>query len=281
MRNGVFVEYYTNKKSCKKFQNIIELCNFYFTHIYIISNRIITLNMNEITNKLTNDDLDPSGIYYIEVINNNIKYYSVKLNLNNDDDDINCHRKNVHVDYININLDNNYNKNNLNNEIYNNLQIFYKNNKTCKKSSVAVIDLDETIIDSECNIKLDNLHVYLTILNKVFDKVILWSHGCNSHVNHCFSTNLLEYKPYFCSILSKSSKSECKNKGIGFILKHLNLNYDICELKSTILIDDQKTNYNKDYDFFIHAPSSKKYFNERMWKMLIQVKNLAFKNIKF
>ena len=267
------------------FKKLIDVCQEFFSHIYLVSRNVIKyLDDVEIIHVPCNKTFDHPGIYYINKINNNIKCYSLKLNVNKDkcniEEDETFH---VHVTYKHINLNKTFNFKNFKAELQMNLSLFFRTRKISVKqsSSVAVLDLDDTIIDEKGEIIIENLGEYLTILKSLFGYIMLWSHGCQEHVNHIFKNSLAPYKSYFNLIVARSSSFQTKNKGISLVLQYLNTKEGILELDSTILIDDQPFNYNNDYDYFLHVPNKNKCHSERMWKLLIEVKKEMSQKLKF
>lgn len=215
---------------------------------------------------VNNKNGDPPGIYNISYINNSVKHYSLKLNINKESDE----SYNVHVDYLDITLNGSFNYEQYESDIQFKINIFHQH-KPCKIASVAVVDLDDTLINENCEILIENLNNYLIIMKRFFDYIIIWSHGNQSHVNYAFNSVLAPYKKYFSDIIARSSQFKSNNKGIGIILRFLNRKYDVCQLSHTMLVDDQSCNYNRDYDYFIHTPCNDRLYNKRMWTMLKEV----------
>ncbi|UBZ25638.1 38K protein [Carcinus maenas nudivirus] len=246
-----------------------------FTHIYILKNLSSQLLKIETLNNNKNDD--PPGLYYINKIYNNIKTYSMLLNLGSFEESNTDSTYNVHVDYLYYKITYQFDKKAFINNIKSQLDGFFRQKiEVNSTTSVAILDLDDTIINKNGDVIIKNLHKYLSTIQSMFDIIILWSHGCQSHVNNTFETTLSDYKIYFKDVMARQSSFKLINKGIGRVLKFLNSRYDICELSSTLLIDDQSCNYNKDYDYFIHVPVYDRLFNVKMWKLLSLIqKNLA------
>lgn len=288
---------------------LLKLCRNYFTNIYLKESPFV--NYNKYDNvKIKNRNSDPPGTYIIQYINNNIKCYSLKLTLTNGtvqdkvtpmeiDDDLNSTLPindnniyqspmneeqdnifNVHVDYKVVKLAKNFNFENLKIDIESKLNSYFKYKPKKSPKSVVVIDLDDTLINKDFEIIIEPLDQYLNVLRQHFDYVVLWSHGCQQHVNHAFSTVMKPYFIYFNDIIAKSASSKIFNKGIGRLLYHLNKKFDVLELNNTLLIDDQLCNYNYDYDFFIHAPHNSDIHSTRMWELLnTTIKKIMKRNI--
>ncbi|QBB28652.1 38K protein [Homarus gammarus nudivirus] len=261
-------------KYLELFHKLLNICKNYFTHIYIVGSNFKLFQT--VTNNRTED---PPGIYNIHHIYNNIKNYSLLLTLKNNDQEDNMSVYNVHVDYMSLLLDDTVDYQNFETMLKFRINIFFKNKNPFEyRKSVAILDLDDTLINKDGEIIIKDLHKYLETIRSLFNIVILWSHGCQSHVNYTFSNTMKPYKNYFTDKLARKSTFQLHNKGIGAILKHLNLTYNVHELDKTLLIDDQQLNYNKDYDYFIHVPKYSEYFSNRMWTLLDEVNKDMIKN---
>lgn len=263
-----------------QFLKIITTCMQYFTHVYVMGDGVMKLKLDNMKRVKNNKNNDPPGLYCIDTLYKNIKFYSLKLNVNLSAEEHKLDKTyNVHVDYIHVKLTKNYKIKNLETEMTLYIKMFFQHENELQPS-LAVVDLDDTLINREGDILVTNLKQYLRMLNSLFDFVILWSHGCQNHVNFIFETVMAPYKPYFKEILARNSTFEIHNKGLGCMLKYMNIKHGICELNYTLLIDDQSENYNRDYDFFIHAPTvtTQEKHSERMWILLNELRhNLMIK----
>ncbi|UVX94914.1 38K protein [Callinectes sapidus nudivirus] len=263
MKKIIFIKNLENTKWTKK---ILNVCSSIFTHVYIVDPEF-KIQLQSIIFAENNKNEDSPGIYNINIVYNNIKNYSLMLNMNGESNYDETY--NTHVDYLNYPISKNFNLSHFMNNLKFRINVFFnRNNITEINKSVAVIDLDDTLIDKEGDIIIKHLHKYLTNIKSIFDIIILWSHGCQNHVNHIFENSMAPYRSYFDIIIAKQSSNKTYNKGIGKVLKTLNVNYGICNLSTTLLIDDQSTNFNKDYDYFVHVPKYSKVFNKRMWRFL-------------
>lgn len=152
--------------------------------------------------------------------------------------------------------------------------------------SVIVFDLDDTLIHEDDNTTTTNtnnniinndttslnkdIHEIKTYKNRkiefvdivkivnfarcIFDKVILWSHGTTKHVYKML--NLGKYTNVFDLIISRDNAMPtdiCPNKGIGFVLKQMNIHFKTTRITKACLVDNEISNFNNDYDFFIHV----------------------------
>lgn len=278
MSKLVFLWFGKDYVSADDFKKLVVMCNSYFTHVYISMN--VYFRDNCLDTITTDDDTlvirkasynqnnDSNGLYFIEFLNNNVKSYSMKINITDKWDAKLDETNNIHVNYYHLDLTKKIDFDLVNNEILFNLLTFF--DKSCSQThkSVAIVDLDDTLIDKDGEIIIQNLNQYLHILRTMFDYVILWSHGSIGHVNHVFNKNLAPFKKSFSDVIARTSSFFCMNKGIGTVLRHLNQKFSICSLSHTLLIDDQSKNYKYDYDYFIHAPNIPVIHNERMWAML-------------
>lgn len=264
---------------------LLKETSFYFTHIYV---RNITFPYSDIIHLECNRPNDAPGIYTIDYVNANIKTYSMNLTVKTrvcssetgeqmEDEDESW--QNTHVDYKTVVLCNNYNYDWLKADIEARLRCFFRNSKfgTLKKS-IAVLDLDDTLIDEKYDLIIDNLDQYLMQLKKVYDYIVLWSYGCQQHVNVATSTTLRPYLKFFDCVIARGMSKTTHKKGIGKLLAHLNAKLGVIELGHTLLVDDQKCNYNWDYDYFLHAPSHSKHHSSRMWTLLFEMMQTIVKN---
>ena len=240
---------------------IVKACTDLFDKVYLLGGEPLTSNHLN----------DPDGVYTIEKISNSVKYYSLYLNINGPED---FEQSDVHVDYLNYKVDKYFKVKQLKDVIQYKLDIFFPKNCPISRTeakSVAVLDLDDTLINSTGEIIINNLHQYLERLRQHFTYIVLWSHGCQRHVNHIFQNNMAPYVQYFNLIITRNSVCQKSKKGIGYILKQLNLKFQTTSLSTTLLIDDQFCNYNSDYDYFIHTPHITKNFSCIMYTLLEKV----------
>ena len=139
------------------------------------------------------------------------------------------------------------------------------NNKD-KVASVAVVDLDDTIINKDYKVIIDLK--YFTNLKKYFDYVILWSYGDDNHVQYAIHHCNLNFFNY---VLSKRKHETTYNKSLNQILLFLNKMKGVVKFSKTLLIDDQETNYNNDYDIFFNVPTDITQYQtefDNLYKML-------------
>ncbi|AII15847.1 38K protein [Penaeus monodon nudivirus] len=269
MKNGVFI----NCKYAEVIPNdvmvrFISICYNKFTHVYVVSGCDYKQVFKLGHIRPYNSDDDAPGLYFIKEINNNIRYYSILLNVN----DFKCQTQNynIHVDFKYISIDKNFNEESFINDVDFYINSFYGKKKKLTKKSIVVIDLDDTIINRDGDIIIENFKEYFNIIKRTFDLVVLWSHGCQRHVNHILENALSAYRYEFDMIIVRNSALQVSNKGIGFMLKQANVRFNVEEFTQSLLIDDQSCNYLYDYDYFIHVPKGLSYnrYNKQMWKML-------------
>lgn len=110
--------------------------------------------------------------------------------------------------------------------------------------SVAVLDLDQTLITDSGDNFLNNYEHVLASARQNYDRVVLWSHGDPLHVDTYVSRMSFE----FDLVLSRDKNNEpnCKN------LLHL---YNYFEpgvrIKYATLVDDTPSNWSPEYDSMI------------------------------
>lgn len=259
MKSLAFISIHDSDINKQKFTQILRFIINNYSLVYILKNendycKNVFKNIGFITKfKNTNDDESNSKIIIIEKINPLIKYYSHRIFINGDGEDEK--KLNIHVDYSNFFIDKKTQISNINDVILKKLHTFSSNLNIFKnKSSVLVMDLDNTIIDRDSNLLFDEIGEVLRKLTNHFDYFVLWSHGCSRHVNNCISTVLKETSLKFDLIISKMSHMEPYNKGFGYVFKLLNSKFGICNVSYCALIDDQASNYIGDYDHFLQVP---------------------------
>lgn len=119
------------------------------------------------------------------------------------------------------------------------------------KKSVIVFDLDETIIDEHYNLVCKNVDNTVNASRAIFDLVVLWSHGNAKHVKRALKTRNL----HFDMVLTRgATQTHCSNKGLGYVLKCLNENFDVGYISHSCLVDDTMENFKNDYNIFILVP---------------------------
>lgn len=116
-----------------------------------------------------------------------------------------------------------------------------------KEASVAVFDLDETLIDSE-NIWLPGAKKCLDLARRKFDILVLWSHGSNLHVDE----NMCQINHKFDLVLSNRCRDDQSPKN----LLHLYNYFPNVTFVNAVLIDDSLFNYTPEYNTFI-VPTEK------------------------
>ena len=136
------------------------------------------------------------------------------------------------------------------NEALNIYNIVNAKKDVIKDANIAVFDLDDTIIDKDGKIIINDLHSELTTLRSYFDFIILWSHGNDCHVR--YHTNKIKFK--FDLVLCRDEI--VKYKGTGKVFKELFYKYGVVSLKNTLLVDDLSENSAEDYDYIIIADKS-------------------------
>jgi hypothetical protein len=118
-----------------------------------------------------------------------------------------------------------------------------------KLVSVCVIDMDDVLIDETSRL-YDGASDFIKIINSMFDKVILWSHGSLLHVDE-HSNEILKSGGKFDLILGRQETCASKN------LLHLYNTFTQEQIKFAVLIDDTPCNYTPEYNLLI-VPKRKK-----------------------
>lgn len=264
----IFIDFKKNSRLCKNIRNgmlyknmISMLLTFLKTHfhiVYILGNffqKIIKhYKLSQYLVKFSNTKEDysyPTCVIFIKQINSLIGHYSLKIYINNRNKvlETDNRRLNVHVDYLSYgNFWKNYNR--ISKDIYRVHSSFAKNIIETLPKSIIVFDLDETIIDQDYCLVCSYVKELLQESRAIFDYMVLWSHGNTSHVQR--SIKLYEMDKLFDLVLTRGRfQYECFNKGFGLVLKHLNKNHGISNVKYSVLVDDQEDNFNNDYSYYI------------------------------
>lgn len=113
-------------------------------------------------------------------------------------------------------------------------EYFFRGTDTILKS-VAVWDLDDTLIDKDGNVLVE-----AALFNKhcaSFDCNVLWSHGNTQHVEE-HVRKLCQHGIEFDYIISRTEHDTTDKKGGGVLLHYLNQHMNIHGFKELQLIDD-------------------------------------------
>ena len=200
--------------------------------------------------KYTNDvnqHSHPTSVIFIRQITSLMGHYSIKLDITNHPEP-DAQFLNVHVDYLSYkNFWNNYNR--IRMDIHGAHSRYINNIRETLPKSVIVFDLDETIISYDYQFVCSYVEELLIEARDMFDYMVLWSHGNTTHVQRALK--LFNLSKLFDLVLTRGRfQDKCFNKGFGFVLKLLNKNYGISNVKYSVLVDDQEANFNKDYTYF-------------------------------
>jgi hypothetical protein len=119
-----------------------------------------------------------------------------------------------------------------------------------KIASVAVFDLDDTIITPERVIFYEKIFEDLELFREIFDYVVLWTHGTEDYLSA--QLNNLKFK--FDVLIARRRENDSPdipNKGLAAVLRELNATYNVHEISYSILVDDKLSNFNNDYDLML------------------------------
>lgn len=108
-----------------------------------------------------------------------------------------------------------------------------------EKASVAVFDLDSTLINDD-NEKLKSAETILRYAREKFDLLILWSHGDSLHVDE----NVQKFNVKFDLKLSNEIKSHQSAKNLLYLYNF----FKDCYFTTAILVDDTLSNYCPEYN---------------------------------
>jgi hypothetical protein len=172
------------------------------------------------------------------------------------------------VDYLSFDYDYD-NTNNIFSQCSTHFKRFYNNyisinQQMCKDAvNVAVFDFDQTIVDDHL------VPVYPLVYNDIrkfrafFHYIVLWTHGTDDYIFSQF--DVMPFK-FDCVIGRKRSEDNRHNKGLGAILRQLNLQYGVKSINFSVLLDDTPSNFSCDYDAFVHVPIV---IDDRYYKKII------------
>lgn len=121
-----------------------------------------------------------------------------------------------------------------------------------QSGSVVVFDLDDVLIDEKDQLLDSTVLPVLHACSTWFTYCVLWSHGTSRHVADAFRRHKLG--TFFHMTLSKDvlrSKLPDTTKGMGYVLRCLNQKFGLTRVIHSCLVDDQRSNFNDDYDQFI------------------------------
>lgn len=112
-----------------------------------------------------------------------------------------------------------------------------------KLESIIVFDLDETLIDRKCK-KLKFADELLKCARLLYDKVVLYSHGSNLHVDD----NVTKFNSdSFDLVLSNNHCDKVCQKNLLYLYNY----FPNTMFKTATLVDDSLYNWTPEYDKFI------------------------------
>lgn len=165
---------------------------------------------------------------------------------------------------------------NINDIDYNTIYDLTERFKTKLKASVLVFDLDDTIIDKECNLFGDDLPEALNSLKGLYDYIGIWSHGSTNHVFKNIKKIFMEHNIKFDFVITRDDK--VYNKSVIHVLNILNKKFSISELTFSCLVDDKFSNYNYDYSLFVHLTRNPENFTSMSDFIIKNTRKLIFDN---
>jgi hypothetical protein len=123
-------------------------------------------------------------------------------------------------------------------------------------SNVIVFDMDETLITCDLNLFYRDIFKDLQLYRSVFEFIILWTHGTEDYLHETWSKFDTEEFTFDMFMSRRVSIDRTDfNKGLGAVLKQLNVKFGIQKLGFTTLVDDKESNFESDYDVFVHITS--------------------------
>jgi len=148
--------------------------------------------------------------------------------------------------------------NDLANECITFFRQFYSNVRINNRQTVAVFDFDDTLVNEQTQPFYKSLWKDLKLYRDHFDYVILWTHGSENYMADFLRKEEKNINNIFNLIITrKATEHEGKNKGLGAILRKLNINFGVKSISFAILVDNLDTNFINDYDLFWHVDPNK------------------------
>lgn len=102
--------------------------------------------------------------------------------------------------------------------------------------SIVVFDLDDTLVDAN-GVALDGSHEVLRVARRLYDYMVIWSHGSSLHVDEC----LTQFDESFDLVLRRDGNPINKN------LLHLYNYIPNCRFTRALLVDDSVYNWTPEY----------------------------------
>ena len=130
----------------------------------------------------------------------------------------------------------------------------FSDNIIIREKSVFVVDLDQTLIGRNYEL-LFHIKDIADIFKKIkakFDYIVLWTRGCRKHLQN-FLRKYGDYLHFDYTITIDETPS-INFKPISLLLKRLNKERGIENFTRSCLMDDQISNFNYDYKYFIQMP---------------------------
>lgn len=120
--------------------------------------------------------------------------------------------------------------------------------------SIAVFDLDETLIDY--NYKILITKEQLNWFRKNFDFLVLWSHGVRDHVLRGQSNLTATLGVEFDEVICRERNDYGGHKLLSVVTRALSRNYQIKSVTKSLLVDDLSQNSAGDYTVYCKVPST-------------------------
>lgn len=108
-----------------------------------------------------------------------------------------------------------------------------------RTESIIVFDLDETLIDRNCKI-LNDADYVLKCARAIYDRVVLYSHGSNLHVDD----NVTKFNIDFDLVLSNSASDSPCNKNLLYLYNY----FPNTRFSRATLVDDSLYNWTPEYE---------------------------------
>jgi hypothetical protein len=150
------------------------------------------------------------------------------------------------------------------------------------RANIIVFDLDDTLITENGKLFYDKIFDDLKQYRKVFDYMVLWTHGTEDYLHEIWSKIQRESFKFDLYMARKINvEITSYNKGMAAVLRELNRIYSVESLGYTVLVDDKLSNYVYDYDTLVHITSEPKehYYRYVLDTLKIEKDNFRKTNI--
>lgn len=260
----LFIFLKTTIPNSEHFETLINQLNNIYTYIYILPDKVYRKQdfLSNYPCQITNNyKYSNHFVAVIKKVCPRIKSYSVAITITADNvskkiTPFDC-RRFVSAFTINSKYDMIHSDNLLRILYFDKIKYMRRGSKIAK---LIVFDLDETLIDENRDPLIPDLRNFISSTRACFNFVVLWSHGNSMHVRKSLYKNDLIGS--FDMVISRGNDEETRCKGLGYVLRALNVKFGVNRIEYAVLVDDLRDNFTGDYDWFLNVPSNPNDVNE-------------------